>query len=206
MVTPMAWPRRLGSGEAVPTRALASRVSPGPGAEEGPGQVGHAAVLEPQLGLEPELDLLGLVQADAVLVEGEVGRDVVADRRAAFELRHELGVAFQEGPHLDLDVGVADDADGPLDGQGLVGGQREVGLDLDVHLEGHRAVVGDVDRVDVEVGLGDGVELVVVVELFEGRHQEGALDLAGDLLAEPLLNERPRGAAGAETRHGGLLS
>ncbi len=177
-----------------------------PGADESACQVGDVAVLEPQLGLEAELELLGLVEDHAVLVEGQVGRDEVAQLGPALELRHELGVPFEERLHLGLDVGVADLLDRALDGQGLVGGQGEVGLNLDVHLEGHRAVLGQLDGLDVELGLGDRVELVVLVELLQAGHQQGRLDLAGDLLAEAALDERLRRPAGAEARHLGLLA
>ena len=87
-----------------------------------------------------------------------------------------------------------DRPDRPLDGQVLVFGDLEVGLDLDVDLEDHRAVVGQLDGLEVEVGLGDRVELVLLVELLQAGHQQGRLDLVGDLLAEPLLDQGSRGA------------
>ena len=84
---------------------------------------------------------------------------------------------------------------GPLEREALVVRQRELRADLDVHLEVHRAVVGQLDGRDVELGLGDRVELVVLVELLQRRHQQRRLDLVGDLLAEPL--DRPAGGAPA---------
>ncbi len=51
------------------------------------------------------------------------------------------------------------------------------------------------------VGLRDRVELVVFVDLLEGRHQQGRLDLPGDFLAEPLFDKLPRCAAGTESRN-----
>ena len=89
---------------------------------------------------------------------------------------------------------------GLSDREGLVGRDGEVRADLDVHLEGHRPVVRQLDRLDVEVGLGDRVELVILVDLLQAGHQERRLDLAGDLLAEPLLDELPGRVAGAEAR------
>ena len=69
------------------------------------------AVLEPQLGLEPELDLLGLVERLAVLVEAQVGRDEVADLGPALELGDELGVPLEERLELGVDVGLGDRLD-----------------------------------------------------------------------------------------------
>ena len=85
-----------GSGELEPILASASRVSPGLTPDQRLAEFGHRAVLEPQLGLEPELDLLGLVERLAVLVERQVGGDEVAELGAPFELGHELGVALEE--------------------------------------------------------------------------------------------------------------
>ena len=57
-------------------------------------QLRDRAVLEPQLGLEPELDLLDLVEHAAVrAVEHQVGRDVIAQLRGPLELGHDLAVA-----------------------------------------------------------------------------------------------------------------
>ena len=66
--------------------------------DQGLAEVRDRAVLEPQLRLEPELDLLGLVSVCAVAVEREVGRDEVAELGPTFELGHELGVALEEAP------------------------------------------------------------------------------------------------------------
>ena len=66
-------------------------------------------VLEPQLGLEPELDLLDLVEdARRRADERQVGRQVVADPRRPFELGDDLGVPLQEPRELGLDVRLAD--------------------------------------------------------------------------------------------------
>ena len=51
----------------------------------------------------------------------------------------------------------------------LYSGNRELGPDLDLHLEHHRAIVGQRDRLDVELGLGDRIELVIRVELFQSE-------------------------------------
>ena len=51
----------------------------------------------------------------------------------------------------------------------LVLGQGEIGTDLDLHLEPHRPVVGQFDGRDVELGLDDRVELVVLVDLLQAR-------------------------------------
>ena len=139
-----------------------------------------------------------------VAVEAQVGRDEVAELGAPFELGHDLGVPFEEPLELRVDVGLGDRLDRPLDRQRLVLRQGELGPDLDVHLEPHRALVGQLDGLDVEVGLGDRVELVVLVELLQGRHQQRRLDLLGDLLAEPLLDKLPRGVPGPEAGHGRL--
>ena len=94
---------------------------------------------------------------------------------------------------------------GDLSDQVLVLGQGEVGADFHIHLEDHRPVIGQLDGVDVEVRLRDRIELVLLVELFQAGHQQGLLDLAGDLLAKPLLDELARGMAGPEAGDHGLL-
>src|SRR5207253_2635351 len=83
----------------------------------------------------------------------------------------------------------------PRDHQVLVVRQRELGLNLDVHLESQRPILGQVDGLEVELGLGDRVELVVFVELLHAGRQERQFNLARDLLAESLLNQRPGSAA-----------
>ena len=105
-----------------------------------------------------------------------------------------------------LDVGLADRPHRPLQRQALVVGHLELRADLDVELEVHRAVFGQLDRRDVEVGLRDRVELVVLVELLERGHQQRRLDLVGDLLLEPLHHELARGPPGPEARHGEVLA
>ncbi len=113
----------------------------------------------------------------------QVGRDVIADLRGAFELGHDLPVPLQESIELVVDVLLGELRDRPLDLEPLVVGQVELRPHLDVHLEVHRPVFGHLDRLDVEPRLGDRVELVVLVDLLERRHQQVRLDLLGDLLS-----------------------
>ena len=175
------------------------------GAEQGGPHVRNAPILEPQFGLEPELDFLDLVERLAVAMEPEVGRHVVADLGPPLQLGDELGVPLQEPRELVVHVGFAQRLDVPIDGQRLVGRQLEIGTDLQVHLELHRPFRRELNGGEVELRRADRVELVVVVELLESGHQQAGLDLIGHLLAEPALDQLPGSAAGAEARHGGFL-
>ncbi len=166
----MTWivlPRRAGSGEEVPILASACRSLARLDPHEHLIQLGNRAVLEPEFRLEPELDFLGLVIGHAAEVERQVCGDEVADLGPALELRHELGVTLLERLDLGVDIGLGDRLDRALDRQGLVGGEREVGSNFDFHLEGHRPVIGQLDRLDVQLGLRDRVELVLLVDLLE---------------------------------------
>src|SRR5208337_4968362 len=91
---------------------------------------------------------------------------------------------------------VANRLDRPLDLQIFVLGDRELGPNLHVHLECHRAIVGKYDRLDIELGLDNRVELVILVNLLERGHQERRLDLIGDLLAKSFDNKLPGSTAG----------
>ena len=92
---------------------------------------------------------------------------------------------------LVVDVLLGDLDDRPLDLEPLVVRQVELRTHFDVHLEIHRPLVGELDRLDVEPRLGDRIELVVLVDLLERRHQERRLDLVGDLLSESLDDQLP---------------
>src|SRR5208337_4926413 len=156
-------------------------------------------VLEPKFRLQPELDLLDLVEHATVgLQKREVGREIIADPGCPLELGNDLRIALEEAPESDFHILVANRPDRPLDLQALVLGDRELGPNLHVHLECHRAVVGKRDRLDIELGLDNRVELVILVDLLERGHQERRLDLIGDLLAKSFDNKRPGSTAGAE--------
>jgi len=84
-------------------------------------------------------------------------------------------------------AGLAGDRpDGPLEREPLVIRHLELRANLDLHLEAHRTVVGQLDGSHVELWLRDRIEVVVLVDLLERRHQQRRLDLIGDLLLEPL--------------------
>ena len=200
-------PRRAGSPVADPSLASARRVSPGRAPTSDLAQVGDRAVAEPQLRLEPELDLLDLVEHAAVRAEEhQVGRDEVAQLRGPLELGHDLAVPLEVLAEIGLDVGVADRPDRALQREPLVIRQRELRADLDVDLELHRALFGQLDGRDVELRLGDRVELVVLVELLQRRHQQRRLDLVGDLLLESLDHQLSGCAPGPEARYGHVLA
>jgi len=86
----------------------------------------------------------------------------------------------------------------------VVVGHLEVGADLHIHLEGHGPLVREDDGLDVELRLGDRVEVKVLVDLLERGHEQRRLDLFGDLLAEPLLDQLAGSPAGPEARDLGV--
>ena len=100
-----------------------------------------------------------------------------------------------------LDVGVAELAHRLLDRQPLPLRQLELRPHLDVELERQGALLGHLHRLEIEIRLADRRELLLLVHLREAVHQQFALDLLGDVLAEAGLDQLPRRMAGTEARH-----
>ncbi len=96
-------------------------------------------------------------------------------------LGHELAVLREEVLDVLVDVGVGDRADGPLDRQPVVIGQIELGPHFDVELVFEVPFLGNLDRIDIEVGLVDRVEVFVGGELLHAFKQHPLFDLGGQL-------------------------
>ncbi len=156
--------------------------------------------------LKAELGLLELVERVAVRAEeGQVGREIITELGVALELGNDRATSFEELVQVVVDILVGELGDRSLDLEALVVGQLELRTNLDVHLEAHRPVIGNLDRLDVEPRLNDRLELVVLVDLLERRHQQVRLDLLRDLLLEPLDDQLPRRTARPKARDGGIL-
>ena len=134
------------------------------------------------------------------MLEREVRRDVIARFRRTVE-RHELP-SIGEDPFQGLiNVGIRELAHWLLDLQALPLRHFELRADLQIEFERHGAFLGHFHGIHIEIGLADGRKVVIVVDLRKAIHQQFALDAAGDLFAEAVLDQFPRRVARAEAGH-----
>ena len=136
------------------------------------------------------------------VLEGEVRGDVIARFRRTVD-RHEAAAVGQNPLQGLIDVGVGKLPHRLLDLQALPLRQVELRADLQVELEGHRALLRHFDRFQIQFRLADGRKVVIVVDLGQAVHQQRALDPADHVFAKAILDQFPRRVTGPETRHVG---
>ena len=178
----------------------------GLGTLEQVGQVVETDALDGDGG-DGEADVLVVDDHDVAGLDGEAAADeVVLPGLAAFGQGVDAAVLLAEAIEAAGDgfvghLGPLDLVDG--DG-GVIGGQVELGADLQIDGEGHGALVGQLDLLGVDLGLADDVEFLLVDGLLEALRDEFGADLLGDGVAEPLLDEPPRRPPRTEPRDEGL--
>ena len=130
---------------------------------------------------------------------GGLADHAVEVRERAFDAARRAE-AVAEATDLLVDVLVFHLGDGALDLDVLELGQGDVGDHLDVHGDGDllAALHVELGGLLVHLGLGDGLELVVLQRLAVRVGEEAAAEVLADRLAEALLDERHRGRALAE--------
>ena len=161
------------------------------------------AVAETEHRAEPNDLFRGAGEDLVAMLEGEVRGDVIARFRRGLD-RHEAAAVGQDPLQGPVDVFLGELSHGLLDLQALPLRHVELRPDLQVELEGHGAFFREFDRLEIQVRLADGRELVFVVDLRQAVHQQRALDPAGHVLAETVLDQFPRGVPRTEAGHVGL--
>src|SRR5579883_530138 len=108
-------------------------------------------------------------------------------------LRDDLAERLQEPPGLPGDVRVGERVGRAAEPEALVAGQVELRPDLDVELVDEGPGVRDADRARVEFRRAERGDGLLLGELLEAGHQDFRLDLRGDFLLVPPLDDPPGG-------------
>ena len=148
---------------------------------------------------DDDLGLVGLRQHPVAVLEDELRDNQIAGGCGAV-VRHESGAFAEVAAERLVDVGVGNLAGGTGDRQTLPLRHLELRPDLDRKLKGHRAIVGQKHRVDVEFGLADRRELLLLRHLRHGVGEQLRADLVGEFRLESAADEPPRGTARPKTR------
>ncbi|MEZ6196980.1 MAG: hypothetical protein R3F20_14835 [Planctomycetota bacterium] len=177
-----------GGREDVPDRLAEERL-----AEAGEGDLGEL------LGVAGDGAVLLSLEDHLVTLEHlEAADDVVVGRDGTLgDGRHHGALTGEVAEDL-VDVLVGDRGDLAGGRHAAVVGELELGLGLDDHLEGDRGAALDDDGLEVELGIGDDVEVVVLDRALHALDDEVALDVLGDLRPEALLEHAHRHLAAAE--------
>ena len=135
---------------------------------------------------------LGAGDLAPVVKEGKIRGDVIPHFGRSV-LGGQAAVPGQQGLQGSVHVRVAELPHRPLQPQSLPLRQVELGTDLQVELEDQRAVVRQDHRIELEVRFADRRQLFILADLGYAVHQELALDLLLDILAETGFDQPPRG-------------